>query len=100
MDQNLADAIAELQAQGIPVAVDRSEHGAEMYIATAPNEEKYELDGAALLELKAEGRLHLEGLQEAHLAKKDIPNLSKTMNASCPADRISGSDALTDSYRG
>lgn len=44
------------------------------YIATAPNGEKYEFDAAGLLDLKAKEKLHLEGLQEAHLARKKTPN--------------------------
>jgi hypothetical protein len=75
MDKQVADAIAELKAQGIPLAVDPSGSHADVYIATAPNGEKYQLHAAALLNLKAKGKLHLEGLQEIHLAKKKTPNL-------------------------
>jgi hypothetical protein len=75
MDKQVADAIAELKAQGIPLAVDPSDSHGDVYIATAPNGEKYKLSAAALLNLKAKGKLHLEGLQEAHLAKKNTPNL-------------------------
>jgi hypothetical protein len=75
MNQELDDAIAELKAQGIPVMVDPSDRRADMYIATAPNAEKYVFSAAGLLDLKAKGKLHLEGLQEAHLAKKATPNL-------------------------
>lgn len=75
MDKQVADAIAELKAQGIPLAVDPSGSHADVYIATAPNGEKYKLSAAGLLNLKAKGKLHLEGLQEAHLAKKNTPNL-------------------------
>lgn len=75
MDKEVADAIAELKAQGIPVAVDPSGRRADVYIATAPNGEKYEFLAAGLLDLKAKEKLHLEGLQEAHLAKKKTPNL-------------------------
>jgi hypothetical protein len=74
MDKQVAGAIAELKAQGIPVVVDPSGRHADVYIATAPNGEKYEFTAAGLLDLKAKGKLHLEGLQEAHFAKKKIPN--------------------------
>lgn len=74
MDQKVADAIKELKAQGIPVVVDPSGRQADLYIATAPNGEKYEFLAAGLLDLKAKGRLHLEGLQELHLARKATPN--------------------------
>jgi len=74
MDKEVADAIAELKAQGIPVAVQPSGRQADLYIATAPDGEKYEFDAAGLLDLKAKGRLHLEGLQGLHFAKKKIPN--------------------------
>lgn len=70
MDKEVADAIAELKAQGIPVAVDPS--GA--YIATTPNGEKYRFLASGLLDLKTKGKLNLEGLQEAHFAKKKVPN--------------------------
>ena len=74
MDKEVAGAIAELKAQGISVAVDRSGRDSDVYIATAPNGEKYEFLAAGLLDLKAKGKLNLEGLQEAHLAKKETPN--------------------------
>jgi hypothetical protein len=74
MDKEVADAIAELKAQGIPVSVGPSGRQADLYIATAPDGEKYEFNAAGLLDLKAKGRLHLEGLQELHFAKKKIPN--------------------------
>jgi hypothetical protein len=74
MDKQVADAIAELKAQGIPVTVDPSGSHAGHYIATTPNGEKYEFDAAGLLNLKAKARLNLEGLQELHFAKKKIPN--------------------------
>jgi hypothetical protein len=74
VDKEVADAIAELKAQGIPVKVDPSGPQADLYIATAPNGEKYELNAAGLLDLKAKAKLHLEGLQELHFAKKEIPN--------------------------
>jgi hypothetical protein len=74
MQKDVADAIAELKAQGIPVAVDRSGRQADLYIATAPDGEKYKFNAAGLLDLKAKGRLHLEGLQEMHFAKKNPPN--------------------------
>jgi hypothetical protein len=75
MDKQVAEAIAELKAQGIGVVVDPSGKRADVYIATTPNGEKYELLDAGLVKLKAEERLHLEGLQAAHQAKKDTPNL-------------------------
>jgi hypothetical protein len=75
MEKEVADAIAELKAQGIPVVVDSSGRDANVYVETAPNGEKYEFDTAGILDLKAKGKLHLEGLQEAHLAKKKTPNL-------------------------
>jgi len=75
MNKEVGDAIAELKAQGIGVAVNPSGSHAEVYVATAPNGEKYEFVAAGLLNLKAKGTLHLEGLQEAHLAKKKTPNL-------------------------
>jgi hypothetical protein len=74
MEKQVAAAIAELKAQGIPVAVDPSGRQADLYIATAPNGEKYKLNGAGLLDLKAKARLNLEGLQELHFARKKIPN--------------------------
>ena len=74
MDKEVADAIAELKAQGIPVTVDPSGGQADCYIATAPNGEKYKFHAAGLLDLKAKARLNLEGLQELHFAKKKIPN--------------------------
>jgi hypothetical protein len=74
MDKQVADAIAELKAQGIPVAVDPSGRHADVYVATAPNGEKYDFTAAGLLDLKAKGKLNLEGLQEVHFAKKKIPN--------------------------
>ncbi len=74
MDKQVAGAIAELKAQGIPVAVDPSGRPTDVYIATAPNGEKYEFTATGLLDLKAKGKLNLEGLQEVHFAKKKIPN--------------------------
>jgi len=74
MQKEVADAIAELKAQGIPVTVDPSGRQADLYIATAPNGEKYQFKAAGLLDLKAKARLNLEGLQELHFAKKTIPN--------------------------
>jgi hypothetical protein len=74
MHKEVADAIAELKAQGIPVAVDPSGRQADLYIATAPNGEKYKFDAAGLLDLRAKQKLHLEGLQELHFAKKKAPN--------------------------
>lgn len=70
MEKEVAGAIAELKAHGIPVTVDAS--GA--YIATAPDGEKYKFTAAGLLDLKMKGRLNLEGLQEQHFAKKKVPN--------------------------
>jgi hypothetical protein len=75
MNKEVAEAIAELRAQGIGVAADPSGSHADVYIATAPNGEKYQALAAGLLNLKAKGKLHLEGLQELHLAKKKTPNL-------------------------
>jgi|GEM_PF-3242013 len=74
MDKEVADAIGELKAQGIPVAVDTSGGHADHYIATTPNGEKYEFEAAGLLDLKAKARLNLEGLQQLHFAKKKTPN--------------------------
>jgi len=74
MKQELVDAVAELKAQGISVAVDPSGRSSDVYIATAPNGEKYEFLAAGLLDLKAKGKLNLEGLQEKHFAKKKTPN--------------------------
>lgn len=74
MDKEVADAIAELKGQGIAVAVDPSGLHADVYIATVPNGEKYEFLAAGLLDLKTKGKLNLEGLQEAHFAKKEAPN--------------------------
>jgi hypothetical protein len=59
MDKEVADAIAELKAQGIPVAVDPSGRGADVYVATAPNGEKYRFMATGLLDLKAKGKLNL-----------------------------------------
>jgi hypothetical protein len=75
MDKEVAEAITELKSQGIGVAVDPSGKHADHYVATAPNGEKYKFPAAGLLKLKAEEKLHLEGLQEIHLAKKKVPNL-------------------------
>jgi len=75
MDTEMADAIAELKAQGIPVAVDPSGRHADVYIATAPNGEQYKFLAAGLLSLKEKGTLNLAGLEEAHLANKGTPNL-------------------------
>jgi len=74
MDKEVADAIAKLKAQGIRVAVGSSGLQADLYIATAPNGEKYEFETAGLLDLKAKAKLNLEGLQELHFAKKGTPN--------------------------
>ena len=74
MEKQIADAIAELKAQGIPVTVDQSGGQAGHYIATTPNGEKYKFNAAGLLDLKAKARLNLEGLQELHFAKKETPN--------------------------
>lgn len=74
MEKEVAGAIAELKAQGIPVAVEPSGRSGDVYIATAPDGEKYKFTAAGLLDLKAKGRLNLEGLQEMHFAKKDVPN--------------------------
>jgi hypothetical protein len=74
MEKDVADAIAELKAQGIQVAVNPSGNQADLYIATAPNGEKYEFEAAGLLDLKSKEKLHLEGLQELHFAKKKAPN--------------------------
>jgi hypothetical protein len=75
MEKKVADAIAELKAEGIAVAVNPSEINGDLFIATAPNGEKYEIREAGILNLKAKGKLHLECLQEIHLAKKETPNL-------------------------
>ena len=75
MEKEVEDAIAELKAQGVGVAVNPAGSDDTAYIATAPNGEKYEFAAQGLLNLKAKGKLHLEGLQEAHLAKKKTPNL-------------------------
>lgn len=74
MDKEVAAAIAELKAQGIPVTVDPSGRRPDLYIATAPDGEKYEFNAAGLLNLKAGAKLNLEGLQALHFAKKKIPN--------------------------
>jgi hypothetical protein len=74
MQKEVADAIAELKAQGIPVTADPSGGQADLYIATTPNGEKYKINAAGLLDLKAKARLNLEGLQELHFAKEKIPN--------------------------
>ena len=75
MDKDVVEAIAELKAQGIGVAVDPSASNANLYIATVPNGEKYKFNAAGLLDLKTKGKLPLEGLQEMHLATKKTPNL-------------------------
>ena len=75
MEKEVSEAVAELKAQGIPVTVNPNGDQAEAYIATAPNGEKYCFSAAGLLDLKTKGKLHLEGLQEAHLARKATPNL-------------------------
>jgi hypothetical protein len=76
MDKDLAEAIAELEAQGIMVTASPTASHADIYVATVPDGEKYEFDSAGLLNLKAESKLDLEGLQKAHLAKKKTPNLA------------------------
>jgi hypothetical protein len=75
MDQEVADAIETLKQQGIVITVDPSGREPGVYVATAPNGEKYEFDSAGLLNLKAKEKLDLEGLQDVHLAKKDTPHL-------------------------
>jgi len=75
MEKEVAEAIAELKAQGIGVAIDPSGNNAELYIATVPNGEKYRFNAAGLLDLKMKGKLHLEGLQEMHLTTRKTPNL-------------------------
>ena len=74
-DHAVSDALATLKAQGIGVAVDPAESRGDVYVATAPNGEKYRFNATGLLNLKAKEKLHLEGLLEAHLAKKKTPNL-------------------------
>ena len=76
MEKELAEAIAILEAQGITVAANPTASHADIYVATVPDGEKYEFDSAGLLNLKAEEKLDLEGLQDAHLARKKTPNLS------------------------
>lgn len=80
MDKEVAEAVAELKAQGIPVEVDPSNKRRDVYIATAPNGEKYEFDASGLLDLKTKEKLHLEGLQELHLANKKAPNFHNPDN--------------------
>ena len=80
MDKEVADAIAELKAQGIAVAVDPSGRHADLYIATVPDGEKYEFAAAGLVDLKSKGRLNLEGLQAMHYAKKEAPNFHNPPN--------------------
>jgi hypothetical protein len=74
-DQEVSDALTVLKAQGIGVAVDPAESRGDFYVATAPNGEKYRFNATGLLNLKAKEKLHLEGLQEVHLAQKKTPNL-------------------------
>jgi hypothetical protein len=74
MEKEVADAVAELKRQGIAVAADSSGDHADTYIATTPNGERYRFRGAGLLDLKAKGKLNLEGLQAKHFAKKEAPN--------------------------
>ena len=99
MDQDVTEAIAELQAQGIPVTVDRSGHQGDLFAATAPNGERYEFQADGLLKLKREGKLHLEGLQEMHLAKKELPSLSKKLEAT-PCTSGSGGSGSDRSAKG
>lgn len=80
MNKEVADAVAELKAQGIPVEVDPSGRQRDLFIATAPNGEKYEFNASGLLDLKSKQKLHLEGLQEMHLAKKKAPNFHNPDN--------------------
>jgi hypothetical protein len=75
MDQEVELAVEELTSQGIGVDADSSWLHSKAYVLEAPNGEKYRFTGPELLNLKAKEKLHLEGLQEAHLAKKDTPNL-------------------------
>ena len=74
MREEVAQAIAELKAQGIAVAVHPSRQRGDVYILTVPDGEKYEFQASGLLELKRSGRLNLEGLQAMHFAKKGNPN--------------------------
>jgi hypothetical protein len=74
-NQQVSEALATLKAQGIGVAVDPAQSRGDVYVATAPNGEKYCFDSTGLLNLRAGEKLHLEGLQEVHLAKKKTPNL-------------------------
>lgn len=80
MNKEVFDAVAELKAQGIPVQVDSSSRQRDLYVATAPNGEKYQFDASGLLDLKAKEKLHLEGLQELHLARKQAPNFHNPDN--------------------
>lgn len=80
MDKEVAEAVAELKAQGIPVKIDHSSRHRDLYVATAPNGEKYQFDVSGLLDLKAKEKLHLEGLQELHLARKKPLNFHNPDN--------------------
>jgi hypothetical protein len=75
MSEDEHAAMMELRKEGISIIGDPHSFAISKYIATAPNGEQYRLLGSDLLKLKAAGKLHLEGLQEAHLAKKDLHNL-------------------------
>ena len=65
MKQEIAEAIATLKAQGVEVAVDPSGIHADVYVATIPNGDQYELLAAGFLKLKADGNLTVAGLQES-----------------------------------
>jgi hypothetical protein len=64
MQETLVAAIAALKAQGIRIAVDPSDMGADVYIATVPSGEKYELLASGLIKLEAAGKLNAAGLAE------------------------------------
>lgn len=69
MKQEVAEAIATLNAQGVEVAVDPSGVHADVYIATVPNGDKYEFLAAGILKLKAEGKLTVAGLAESFIKR-------------------------------
>ena len=75
MDKQVADAIAELKAQGIPLAVDPSGSHGDVYIATAPNGEKYKFSAAGLLNLKAKENCISKDYGRPISQRKNTPNL-------------------------
>jgi len=65
MQGTIAEAIEELKAQGIKVEIEPSDMGPDVYIATAPNGDKYDFLASVLVKLKVDGKLNAAGLAQA-----------------------------------